>query len=64
MTTTTTQYRAYDTTTEWRGPSRSTVDAAQADADRHNGGCIDQGGYGRAVVVVRARARRLLEVVS
>lgn len=46
-------YRAYDTTTEWMGRPRATVEAAQADADRHNDGCASQGGYGSAIVVRR-----------
>lgn len=46
-------YRAYDTTTEWMGRTRATIDAAQADADRHNQSCVDQGGYGSALVVRR-----------
>lgn len=47
------EYRAYDTTTEWSGPVRSTIEAAEADADRHNRGCAKQGGYGSAIVVTR-----------
>lgn len=46
-------YRAYDTTTEWMGRPRTTKEAAQADADRHNRGCAAQGGYGSAIVVLR-----------
>jgi hypothetical protein len=53
MMTTTTEYRAYDTTTEWSGPVRATIEAAQRDATRHNSGCEEQGGYGSAVVVQR-----------
>lgn len=46
-------YRAYDTCTEWSGPVRSTLAAAQRDATRHNDGCAKQGGYGSAIVVTR-----------
>lgn len=46
-------YRAYDTTTEWMGRPRASVAAAHSDADRHNAGCLAQGGYGRAIVVRR-----------
>ena len=48
-----TEYRAYDTTTEWSGPVRASVDEAGRDADEHNVGCVRQGGYGRAIVVTR-----------
>ena len=46
-------YRAYDTATEWMGRRRATIDAANADAVRHNEGCESQGGYGSAIVVRR-----------
>lgn len=42
--------RAYDTVTEWWGPSRATAGAAERDATRHNAGCAQQGGYGSALV--------------
>lgn len=48
-----TEYRAYDVLTEWSGPVRSTVHAAERDADSHNAGCARQGGYGSAIVVTR-----------
>lgn len=48
-----TEYRAYNTITEWSGPVRSTLDAADRDADLHNSGCAEQGGYGSAIVVMR-----------
>lgn len=50
--TTAANYRAHDTATDWAGPPRTTIDAAQHDADDHNGGCRKQGGYGRAIVVM------------
>ncbi len=46
-------YRAYDTTTEWSGKPRATIEEARRDADRHNAGCEAQGGYGSAIVVTR-----------
>lgn len=46
-----TEYRAYDTTTEWMGPVRDTWEAASEDARAHNEGCASQGGYGSAIVV-------------
>lgn len=55
-------YRAYDTTTEWSGPPRWTVAAAQRDADRHNTGCASQGGYGSAIVARRDDSDRLLDM--
>lgn len=54
---TATEYRAYDVTTEWSGPVRTTEEAARRDAARHNHGCADQGGYGSARVVTRDGAR-------
>lgn len=51
------EYRAYDTVTEWQGPVRDSVKAAQADADRHNEGCAAQGGYGSADVVTERDGR-------
>lgn len=48
-----TEYRAYDTTTEWSGKVRTSIREAQADADEHNRGCASQGGYGSAIVVQR-----------
>lgn len=42
-------YRAYDTTTEWQGPPRRALAAAERDAERHNDGCAEQGGHGSAV---------------
>jgi hypothetical protein len=50
-------YRAYDTTTEWQGSPRATIELAQRDADRHNDGCARQGGYGSAIVAVRDGGR-------
>lgn len=50
---TATEFRAYDTVTEWSGPVRDTVEAAEKDAARHNRGCAKQGGYGSAEVVTR-----------
>jgi hypothetical protein len=50
-------YRAYDQATGWSGPPRTTAAAAAADARRHNRGCAAQGGYGRAIVAVRAGDR-------
>lgn len=47
-------YRAYDTTTEWMGEARPTIDAADRDAKRHNDGCAKQGGYGSAIVVTQS----------
>lgn len=55
--TTNNEYRAYDTTTEWSGPVRTSVEAAERDAARHNDGCAKQGGYGSAIVVTRAGNR-------
>ncbi len=49
------EFRAYDTTTEWSGPTRSTVEQAERDVQRHNDGCARQGGYGSAIVVTRDR---------
>lgn len=46
-------YRAYDTTTEWSGRPRRTVEEAQADADAHNRWCARQSGYGSAIVAQR-----------
>lgn len=46
-----TTYRSYDTTTEWMGPIRTSLAAAEADAIRHNAGCAAQGGYGSAIVI-------------
>lgn len=46
-------YRAYDTTTDWSGPPRRSVAAAQRDARRHNDGSARQGGYGAAIVAVK-----------
>lgn len=48
------RYRAYDTTTEWMGEARPTIDAADRDAKRHNDGCAKQGGYGSAIVVTQS----------
>ncbi len=48
-----TRFRAYDTTTEWSGQVRRSAEKAQADADRHNGGCARQGGYGSAIVATQ-----------
>lgn len=53
----TTEYRAYDTTTEWSGPVRDSVEAAERDAQRHNDGCAAQGGYGSAIVVANDDGR-------
>ena len=47
------QVRAYDTTTEWSGPVRSSIGEAWDDAEAHNEGCRTQGGYGSAIVVRR-----------
>lgn len=46
-------FRAYDTTTEWSGPPRATIEEAEADAAAHNEGCESQGGYGSAIVCRR-----------
>jgi hypothetical protein len=48
-----TEYRAYDTTTEYLGPVRTSIREAQSDCDAHNQGCVQQGGYGSAIVVQR-----------
>ena len=44
-------YRAYDTVTAWMGRERPTMSAAEYDAHEHNAGCVEQGGYGSAIVV-------------
>ena len=57
-------YRAYDTVTEWMGPVRLDEAKAQDDADRHNEGCVRQGGYGSAIVVVKTDAGRCADLYS
>lgn len=37
------EFCTYDTVTDWSGPIRGSVEAAQKDADRHNQGCAELG---------------------
>lgn len=43
------KFCAYDTTTGWIGPIQSSKGAAEKEAQRHNRGCAEQGGYGSAI---------------
>lgn len=47
------EYRAYDTLSEWSGAVRTSREAAARDARNHNRSCWAQRGYGRAIVVTR-----------
>lgn len=48
-----TQYRAISVQSDYQGPVRTTVAAAQADADEHDAYHRAQGGFARATVVTR-----------
>lgn len=46
-------FRAHDTTTGWSGKPRRYLCTAESDAERHNAGCVAQGGYGSAIVAAK-----------
>lgn len=48
-----TEYRAISTQSEYQGPVRTTIDAAQKDVDTHDAYHREQGGLARATVVTR-----------
>lgn len=50
-------FRAYDTTTDWRGPVRDTAAEANADANAHDADLRAAGGYGSALVVTSRNGR-------
>jgi len=45
-------YVAYDDVTGWMSPPKTSRESAGEAADKHNAGCGDQGGFGRATVYI------------